>query len=975
MMYWHLQQTMTSRCCFIPSYQSITSTTSHRLIAALQSCFSDLLQRQDDLLHKQDDIQKAVESLKPPPVTDTKMKFWNSYMKLADEHDKELKEKYSTDLDTSLIFSGLFSAVASAFIIQIQPQLAAPTTVVVVSQALLYISLIIALLAALLAFLGKQWIMQYQAAGSRGTIEQRGLERQRKLDGLKKWKFDTVLQMFPLLLQLALLLFSAALSAYLWTVHLSIALIVLVLISLGFMAYLFLLGTAVLFHDSPFQTPLSKAVSPKIRRGLLTLQRKIRTNVGRWTAWIYMFFYHLSCFIAHKTDVDSLEQPWEWGRTFVSIPSVEPSAILWVLELSTDPSVITTAAEMAVWLEWRSGNLEWKWAPDPDLPLAMSRLAETVRSCFQLPDNPMQAFSVREGMAGTATACGIVYSSLRHALHVSGCHEPDQGFMLGTLHMPENCPSDLQTVISILNRYPDVSVNCEEQYIIEWGLNMISCVNPPFHILSVEKRIQYFLDNFPNGYVTKDENAVCNFLCCLNSFFQPVNPLILKQKDKRRFRVFLLTQLFDDFISRKIESSLVTRIFKTTSKMMNQRYETDAGVCTKLAAAIARFCTRVPQGEQGWFDLVLSAAMLAQVSETGKRHPYILYRSSQGFRLGKDHNIQWIFTALEHVTNLQAQYSEWDAHTKAGVEGLLALLAWTRSASVMPSVSTPTLMTIISALSAGKDISFWAFFIIGEGYNWFYDSDTMAIMQQFSVFSRLGQVAIECGEKEVYKCYMELVYNISDMPEWKPIICRELSTWITVFSKADLTDPLWMKFSYVLERAWGTRTNDQHKFSNALEKRWAMACLTLAEGWDGLIPHVSSLFQELVDLIRATVLLAVKGYSHPSCSLSGLMTFLPILGKSMTRASQNILSTTQWTGQANQVSGPDELFEHILVPTQIASLVETLGKHLTTQSVHGAGQIELGGTVKEYRNWDELHNLFLEELNHVELSIRTEHED
>ncbi|KAJ6475518.1 hypothetical protein C8R45DRAFT_1217135 [Mycena sanguinolenta] len=76
-----------------------------------------LLRRQDDLLQKQDSIQKAVEALKPPPVTDTKTKFWNSYMKLAGEQDEEIKEKYSTDLDTSLIFSGLFSAVASAFII------------------------------------------------------------------------------------------------------------------------------------------------------------------------------------------------------------------------------------------------------------------------------------------------------------------------------------------------------------------------------------------------------------------------------------------------------------------------------------------------------------------------------------------------------------------------------------------------------------------------------------------------------------------------------------------------------------------------------------------------------------------------------------------------------------------------------------------------------------------------------------------
>jgi hypothetical protein len=80
---------------------------------------------------------------------------------------------------------------------------------------MLYISLFTTLLAAFLAVLGKQWIMYYQAAGSRGTIEERGLDRQRKLDGIRRWRFDLLLQIFPMLLQLALLLFSSVLSFYL----------------------------------------------------------------------------------------------------------------------------------------------------------------------------------------------------------------------------------------------------------------------------------------------------------------------------------------------------------------------------------------------------------------------------------------------------------------------------------------------------------------------------------------------------------------------------------------------------------------------------------------------------------------------------------------------------------------------------------------------------------------------------------------
>ncbi|KAJ7269197.1 hypothetical protein C8J57DRAFT_1000814, partial [Mycena rebaudengoi] len=213
--------------------------------------------------------------------------FWNAYKTLSEEYDREFHKKYGTDLDTSLIFvsnlsilifswvilylkAGLFSAVSSAFIIQIQPELqqdpnevmqqllrilihnsnqsifagmdlaesnSRATTTVVVVQSLLYASLFSTLLAALLAVLGKQWLMHYDAAGSRGTLAERGLERQRKYDGLQKWKFALVMEMFPLLLQLALLLFSAALSVYLSTISRPIAIIIISLTSLGTLAY------------------------------------------------------------------------------------------------------------------------------------------------------------------------------------------------------------------------------------------------------------------------------------------------------------------------------------------------------------------------------------------------------------------------------------------------------------------------------------------------------------------------------------------------------------------------------------------------------------------------------------------------------------------------------------------------------------------------------------------------------------------
>jgi hypothetical protein len=86
---------------------------------------------------------------------------------------------FTVVIPTDFIFkAGLFSAINSAFILQVQLQIQLRGTplVLVVAQSLFYISLGSTLLAALLAVLGKQWLMFYLAAGERGTMEARCLK-------------------------------------------------------------------------------------------------------------------------------------------------------------------------------------------------------------------------------------------------------------------------------------------------------------------------------------------------------------------------------------------------------------------------------------------------------------------------------------------------------------------------------------------------------------------------------------------------------------------------------------------------------------------------------------------------------------------------------------------------------------------------------------------------------------------------------
>ncbi|KAJ7340699.1 hypothetical protein DFH08DRAFT_875043 [Mycena albidolilacea] len=119
------------RCSFEPPDKQ-EGLENDAFIDALKSCFSDLIQKQEEQTSR---LQKAVEALKvEPPVADTNAAFWDAYMKVADAHDEQLHAKYSTDLDISLIFAGLFSAISSAFIIQIQPQFPTSNRTIIVKN-------------------------------------------------------------------------------------------------------------------------------------------------------------------------------------------------------------------------------------------------------------------------------------------------------------------------------------------------------------------------------------------------------------------------------------------------------------------------------------------------------------------------------------------------------------------------------------------------------------------------------------------------------------------------------------------------------------------------------------------------------------------------------------------------------------------------------------------------------------------------
>ncbi|KAF9644734.1 hypothetical protein BDM02DRAFT_3190330 [Thelephora ganbajun] len=230
------------------------------------------------------------ELFDPPRTNDPRTDFFTVYRRESGDFDRDYAGKYDEDLNTSLIFAGLFSAVSSAFITSVQSKLESdpnemtaaymrvlihavnntlfpdadpgsvtwtgPPPDVVTVQSLLYASLATSLLAAFLAMLGRQWVSRY-VRNHGGSAADKSRDRQRKLDGLERWYFNFVIESVPVMLQLALLLLWVALSLYLWAISRIVAMVILTFTVFGAASYVFFTFAAMFHYDCPYQTPPS----------------------------------------------------------------------------------------------------------------------------------------------------------------------------------------------------------------------------------------------------------------------------------------------------------------------------------------------------------------------------------------------------------------------------------------------------------------------------------------------------------------------------------------------------------------------------------------------------------------------------------------------------------------------------------------------------------------------------------------------
>ncbi|KAG9086039.1 hypothetical protein FS749_003944 [Ceratobasidium sp. UAMH 11750] len=226
-------------------------------------------------------------------------RVWKTYVQEASRWDSDLVDGWNRSLDLILIFAALFSAISAAFVIEssksLQPDPAETSaqTLFVISQtlfaiannqpgsplnftapetqdfvvpvsavcvnALWFLSLSLSVAVSLVAMLAKDWARGYMAELT-GQPYQQARKRQRRWDGLKEWKVPEVITFLPSLLHLALLLFAAGLTVYLWNIHLGAAIPVLVITIASVVAYGVSTMLPLLYEHCPYSTPLSKLV-------------------------------------------------------------------------------------------------------------------------------------------------------------------------------------------------------------------------------------------------------------------------------------------------------------------------------------------------------------------------------------------------------------------------------------------------------------------------------------------------------------------------------------------------------------------------------------------------------------------------------------------------------------------------------------------------------------------------------------------
>ncbi|KAF5362929.1 hypothetical protein D9758_007144 [Tetrapyrgos nigripes] len=229
---------------------------------------------------------------KPTADDEASAKLWSVYIDEARRYDEELLKGWKGDMEGMLLFSALYSASLTAFLIesyktlqddpaqdtvfflaQISQQLAAASngttfqfeppafhvpTSAIVCNVLWFLSLALALTCSLLATFVQQW--------TRDFIHKTNLKpspvRQARViaymySGLRDFGMHSFVDLIPILLHISLFFFFAGLVAFLLPVNRVLTYIMACVLAVFLLVYTVLSCITLLYLNAPYRTPLS----------------------------------------------------------------------------------------------------------------------------------------------------------------------------------------------------------------------------------------------------------------------------------------------------------------------------------------------------------------------------------------------------------------------------------------------------------------------------------------------------------------------------------------------------------------------------------------------------------------------------------------------------------------------------------------------------------------------------------------------
>jgi len=248
-----------------------------------------------------------------------------------------LLEQLSYQLSASMVVPEVNTTNIKASITAFSPPPAA-----VRLNVLWFSSLTCSLLAALIAVLAKQWMVEYpRGAAPSATPCERAQHRQIRFAGITTWHFLAVIDFLPSLITISFVLFFIGLCDFLFSLNAVVGWVVTVLCVLGFLFILFTNITAMVYPSCPFRTPLSSELSRVITATVNSCMTLVFGPVDERN----MLWYHPWGWRGFVIKV------WKWARH--GHPDRAGKVPRWALNtdaLAEDPRLDVINAKAVAWL-------------------------------------------------------------------------------------------------------------------------------------------------------------------------------------------------------------------------------------------------------------------------------------------------------------------------------------------------------------------------------------------------------------------------------------------------------------------------------------------------------------------------------------------------------------------------------------------------------------------------------------------------